>query len=83
MKCNHRILRKHKKYKRLVFKFKFIYSHFFNCNTTTIREKKVKTELIIHSIKYNKGKKCVAAKGDKLSSWLLTQSGYKKVELIQ
>ena len=32
------------------FKFKFIYSHLFNYNTTTIRKKKeeVKTELTIH-----------------------------------
>ena len=27
-------------------------------------------------------KKCVAAKGAKLSSWLLPQSGYKWVEVI-
>ena len=27
-------------------------------------------------------KKCVAAKGAKLSSWLLPQSGYKWVELV-
>ena len=32
------------------FKFKFIYSHLFNYNTTTVRKKKeeVKTELTIH-----------------------------------
>ena len=65
------------------WKFKFIYSHLFNCNTTTIRKKKeVKTELTIHWIKRNKGKKCVAGKGAKLSSWLLPQSGYKWVEVI-
>ena len=46
------------------FKFKFISSHLFNYNTTTIRNKKeVKTELTIHRIKHNKGKECVAAKG--------------------
>ena len=60
------------------FKFKFIYSHLFNYNTTTIRNKKeVKTELTIHRIKHNKGKECVAAKGARLSSWLLPHSGYK------
>ena len=31
----------------------------------------------------SKGKKCVAAKGAKISSWLLPQSGYKWVEVIQ
>ena len=46
-------------------------------------KKEVKTELTIHWIKHNKGKKCVAAKGAKLSSWLLPQSGYKWVEVIQ
>ena len=65
------------------FKFKFIYSHLFNYNTTTIKKKKeVKTELTIHWIKHNKGKKCVAAKGAKLSSWLLPQSSYKWVEYL-
>jgi len=50
----------------------------------TIRKKEeVKTELTIHWIKHNKGEKCVAAKGAKLSSWLLPQSGYKWVEVIQ
>ena len=66
-------------------KFKFIYSHLFNYNTTTIRNKKEeikKTELTIHRIKHNKGKECVAAKGAKLSSWLLPHSGYKWVEVI-
>ena len=47
------------------------------------KKKEVKTELTIHWIKHNKGKKCVAAKGAKLSSWLLPQSGYKWVEVIQ
>ena len=68
------------------FKFKFIYSHLFNYNTTTIRNKKEKikkTELTIHRIKHNKGKECVAAKGAKLSSWLLPHNGYKWVEVIQ
>ena len=37
----------------------------------------------MHRIKHNKGKECVAAKGAKLSSWLLPQSGYKWVEVIQ
>ena len=46
-------------------------------------KKEVKTELTIHWIKHDKGKKCVAAKGAKLSSWLLPQSGYKWVEVIQ
>ena len=46
-------------------------------------KKEVKTELTIYWIKHNKGKKCVAAKGAKLSSWLLPQSGYKWVEVIQ
>ena len=67
-------------------KFKFIYSHLFNYNTTTIRKKKEeikKTELTIHRIKHNKGKECVAAKGAKLSSWLPPHSGYKWVEVIQ
>ena len=77
----------------LKFKFKFIYSHLFNYNTTTIRNKKeeiiiiIKTELTIHRIKHNKGKECVAAKGAKLSSsvvssWLLPHSGYKWVEVL-
>ena len=35
-----------------------------------------KTELI-YGIHHNKGKKCVAPKGAKLSSWLPPQSGYK------
>ena len=35
-----------------------------------------KTELI-YGIHPNKGKKCVAPKGAKLSSWLPPQSGYK------
>ena len=70
------------------FKFKFVYSHLFNYNTTTIRKKKrriklKKKELTIHRIKHNKGKECVAANGAKLSSWLLPQSGYKWVEVIQ
>ena len=67
------------------FKFKFIYSHLFNYNTTTIRKKKrnKKTELTIHRIKHNKGKECLAAKGAKLSSWLLPHNGYKWVEVIQ
>ena len=44
---------------------------------------KKKTELTIHWIKHNKGKERVAAKGAKLLSWLLPQSGYKWVEVIQ
>ena len=52
------------------FKFQFIYTQLFNYNTTTIRKKKeeVETELTVHWIKHNKGKKCVAAKGAKLLS---------------
>ena len=46
-------------------------------------EEEVKTELTIHWIKHNKEKKCVAAKGAKLPSWLLPQSGYKWVEVIR
>ena len=46
-------------------------------------KKEVKTKLTIHRIKHNKGKECVAAKGAKLSSWLLPHSGYKRVEVIQ
>ena len=46
-------------------------------------KKEVKTELTIHWIKHNKGKKCVAAKGAKPASWLLPQSGFKWVEVIQ
>ena len=52
-------------------------------NNDKKKKKEVKTELTIHWIKHNKGKKCVAAKGAKLSSWLLPQSGYKWVEVIQ
>ena len=37
----------------------------------------------MHRIKHNKGKKCVAAKGAKLSSWLLPHSDYKWVAVIQ
>ena len=56
----------------------------FNYNTTTIKKKEeVKTELTLHWIKHNKGKKYVAAKGAKFSSWLLPQNGYKWVEVIQ
>ena len=40
------------------------------------------SELTIHRIKHNKGKKCVAAKGAKLSSWLLPHSDYKWVAVI-
>ena len=47
------------------------------------KKKEVKTELTIHWIKPNEGKRCLAAKGAKLSSWLLPQSGYKWVEVIQ
>ena len=47
------------------------------------KEEEVKTELTIHWIKHNKEKKCVAAKGAKLPSWLLPQSGYKWVEVIR
>ena len=36
----------------------------------------------MHRIKHNKGKECVAAKGAKLSSWLLPHSGFKWVEVI-
>ena len=46
-------------------------------------KKEVKTELTVHWIKHNKGKKCVAAKGAKPASWLLPQSGYKWVEVIK
>ena len=54
-------------FKKQLVKFKFKCSHFFNYNTTTIRKKKeVETELTIHCIKHNKGKKCVAAKGAKV-----------------
>ena len=54
----------------------------YNNNKEKKRRDK-KTELTIHRIKHNKGKECVAAKGAKLSSWLLPQSGYKWVEVIQ
>ena len=37
----------------------------------------------MHWIKHNKVKKCGAAKGAKLSSWLLPQGDYKWVEVIQ
>ena len=47
------------------------------------KKREVKTELPIHWIKHNKGRKCVAAKGAKLASWLLPQSSYKRVEVIQ
>ena len=47
------------------------------------KEEIKKTDLTIHRIKHNKGKECVAAKGAKLSSWLLPHSGYKWVEVIQ
>ena len=50
------------------FKFQFIYSQLINYNTTTKRKTEVKTELTVHCIKHNKGKKCVAAEGAKLSS---------------
>ena len=46
-------------------------------NNNKKKKKEVKTELTIHWIKHNKRKKCVAAKGAKLSSWLLSHSGYK------
>ena len=52
-------------------------------NNNEKKEEIKKTELTIHRIKHNKGKECVAAKGAKLSSWLLPHSGYKWVELIQ
>ena len=57
--------------------FKFIYSHLFNYNTTTIRKKEEikKRKVTIHRIKHNKGKKYVAAKGAKLSSWPLPHVG--------
>ena len=67
-------------------KFKF---HLFTLiqlqyNNNKKKQEEVKTELTIHWIKHNKGKECVAAKGAKLSSWLLhaPQSGYKWVEVI-
>ena len=48
---------------------------FFQLQYSNNKEKKKeeikKTELTIHRIKHNKGKECVAAKGAKLSSWLL------------
>ena len=67
------------------FKFKFIYSHLFKFvqYNNNKKKKEVKTELAIHWIKHNKRKKCVAAKGAKLSGWLLPQGGYKWVEVIQ
>ena len=52
-------------------------------NNNEKKKKDVKTVLTIHRIKHNKGEKCVAAKGAKLLSWLLPQSGYKWVEVIQ
>ena len=52
-------------------------------NNNEKKEEIKKTELTIHRIKHNKGKECVAAKGAKLSSWLLPHSGYKWVEVIQ
>ena len=52
-------------------------------NNNKKKKEELKTELTIHWIKHNKGEKCVAAKGAKLSSWLLPQSGYKWVEVIQ
>ena len=68
------------------FKFKFIILFTLiqlQYNNNKEKKKKKKTELTIHWIKHNKGKECVAAKGAKLSSWLLPQSGYKWVEVIQ
>ena len=48
------------------------------------KKKEVKTELKLYiELNITKEKKYVAAKGAKLSSWLLTQSGYKWVEVIQ
>ena len=52
----------------------------YNNNKEKKRRDK-KTELAIHRIKHNKGKECVAAKGAKLSTWLLPHSGYKWVDL--
>ena len=59
--------------------------HTYSITTRQQKEKKeVKTELKLYiELNITKGKKCVAAKGAKLSSWLLTQSGYKWVEVIQ
>ena len=67
------------------FKFKFIYSHLFNTiqQHQGKKEEIKKTEVTMHRIKHNKGKKCVAAKGAKLSSWLLPHSDYKWVAVIQ
>ena len=52
-------------------------SSFIHTYSITIQQQKekkeVKTELTIHWIKHNKGKACVAAKGAKLSSWLLPE----------
>ena len=61
----------------------FIHSYSIAIQQQYEKKKEVKTELTIHWIKRNKGKKCVAAKGVKLSSWLLPQSGYKWVGVIQ
>ena len=48
------------------FEFKFTLIQLqYNNNK---KKKEVKTELTVHWIKHNKGKKCVAAKGAKLSS---------------
>ena len=52
-------------------------------NNKEKKEEIKKTEVTIHRIKHNKGKECVAAKGAKLTSWLLPHSGYKWVEVIQ
>ena len=69
------------------FKFKFIYSHLFKFvqYNNNKKQKEVKTELAIYWIKHNKRKKCVAAKGAKLSSWLLPDkavtSGWRSYRL--
>ena len=52
-------------------------------NNKEKKKRNKKTELTIHRIKHNKGKECLAAKGAKLSSWLLPHNGYKWVEVIQ
>ena len=69
---------------QLKFKFKFIYSHLLNYNTT-IREKKgrSKKQSWLYIELNIKKEECVAAKGAKLSSWLLPQSSYKWVEVIR
>ena len=69
------------------FKFKFKFMHLFTLiqlQYNNNKKKEVKTELTIYiELNIKKEKNCVAAKGDKLSSWLPAQIGYKWVEVIQ